>query len=111
MAALPAGVDGGAPAARQSDFMEGFGGLTVIRQIGLMVGLAASVAMGVWVVLWAQEEDYMPLYTNLDQMDPSDVLNALDSSQISYKVDSNSDISLYDSDHEAFNLGFSFFGS
>jgi flagellar M-ring protein FliF len=87
MAALPASVDGGAPVSRQSDFMEGFGGLTILRQIGLMIGLAASVAIGVWVVLWSQEDDYMPLYTNLDQMDPTDVLNALDSSQISYKID------------------------
>ncbi len=89
MAALPANADGGSPVSRQSDFMEGFGGLTILRQIGLMVGLAASVAIGVWVVLWAQEDDYMPLYTNLDQMDPTDVLNALDSSQINYKVDNN----------------------
>lgn len=73
----------------QSDLFAGFGGLGVFRQLGLMVGLAASVAIGFAVVLWAQGSDYKPLYTNLDQMDPTDVLNVLQSNQIEYKVDQN----------------------
>lgn len=73
----------------QNDLFAGFGGLGVFRQLGLMVGLAASVAIGFAVVLWAQGSDYKPLYTNLDQMDPTDVLNVLQSNQIEYKVDQN----------------------
>ena len=42
------------------------------------------------VVLWSQEGDYTPLYANLDQMDPSDVLNVLQTNQIDFKVDQNS---------------------
>jgi flagellar M-ring protein FliF len=68
---------------------EGFGGLNILRQLGLMVGLAASVAIGFAVVLWSQGEDYRPLYTNLEQMDPTDVLNVLQSNQIQFKVDHN----------------------
>ncbi|WP_019530407.1 flagellar basal-body MS-ring/collar protein FliF [Dasania marina] len=73
----------------QSQVFDGFGGLNLIRQLGLMIGLAASVAIGFAVVLWSQGEDYKPLYANLDRMDPSAVLSILDSNQIVYKVDEN----------------------
>ncbi|MCR8921654.1 flagellar M-ring protein FliF [Dasania sp. GY-MA-18] len=71
----------------QSQMFEGFSGLNLMRQLGLMIGLAASVAIGFAVVLWSQGEDYKPLYANLDRMDPSAVLTILDSNQIAYKVD------------------------
>ncbi|MFW5824984.1 MAG: flagellar basal body M-ring protein FliF, partial [Marinobacter sp.] len=45
----------------RSDLLFGFNRLTLLRQIGLMVGLAASVALGVAVVLWAQEPNYQPV--------------------------------------------------
>ncbi len=89
MATLPADTEGEASLPRQGALFEGFGGLNILRQLGLMIGLAASVAIGVGVVLWSQGDDYRPLYTNLDQMDPTDVLNVLQSNQINYKVDQN----------------------
>ncbi|MEE8057160.1 MAG: flagellar basal-body MS-ring/collar protein FliF [Pseudomonadales bacterium] len=103
MAALPAETGTDAPGFSQSSLLEGFGGLGVLRQLGLMVGLAASVAIGFWVVLWSQGQDYRPLYSNLDQMDPADVLNVLQSNQIEYKVDPSSGALLVVSDqiHDA----------
>lgn len=89
MASLPAETDSTEPVARHSDLFEGLSNLSLFRQLGLMVGLAASVAVGVAVVLWSQGDEYMPLYTNLDRMDPTDVLNVLQSSQIQYKIDNN----------------------
>lgn len=85
--ALPAetGADSNQP--RQNDFLEGLGGLGVLRQVGVMFGLAASVALGFWVVLWSQGEDYIPLYASLDHMDPNDVINILQTNQIEHKVD------------------------
>ncbi len=87
--ALPAEEGAQASASRQSQLLEGLGSLSVFRQIGVMFGLAASVAFGFWIVLWSQGEDYRPLYTNLDQMDPTDVLNILQSNQIEHKIDPN----------------------
>lgn len=43
-----------------SDLLEGFSNLNLVRQGGLMVGLAASVAIGFAVVLWTQGEEYRP---------------------------------------------------
>lgn len=84
--ALPADT-GDATPTKQNDFLEGLGGLGVLRQVGVMFGLAASVALGFWVVLWSQGEDYIPLYANLDHMDPSDVISILQTNQIEHKVD------------------------
>ena len=43
--------------------------LPVLRQLGLLVGLAASVALGFAIVLWSLEPVYTPLYGDLSEMD------------------------------------------
>lgn len=73
--------------ANTSDLIGGFNNLNLLRQAGLMVGLAASVAIGFWVVLWTQGPDYRPLYGSLDRMDAAEVSRILDSNSIRYKVD------------------------
>ncbi len=71
----------------KSDLIEGFNNLNLVRQAGLMVGIAASVAIGFAVVLWTQGEDYKPLYGSLDRLDSSEVGEVLDFNDIPYKVD------------------------
>ena len=66
------------------DFAEGFSSLSLLRQAGLMVGLAASVAIGFAVVLWSQGEDYRPLYGSLNNLDAANVVQVLDQNQIKY---------------------------
>ncbi|MEH6556565.1 MAG: flagellar basal-body MS-ring/collar protein FliF [Oceanicoccus sp.] len=90
MAALPAQTGDATAPLQQNDFLNGLGNIGVFRQLFLMVGLAASVAMGGAIVLWSMGEEYRPLYTNLDHMDPGDVLDILQSSQINYKLDESS---------------------
>jgi|TARA_B110000879_G_scaffold172175_1_gene223527 flagellar M-ring protein FliF len=89
MAALPAQTGEAVAPLRQNDFLNGLGNIGIFRQLFLMVGLAASVAMGGAIVLWSVGEEYRPLYSNLDHMDPSEVLNILQSSQIDHKIDEN----------------------
>ena len=73
-----------------SDLVEGFNNLNILRQAGLMVALAASVAIGFAVVLWTQGEDYRPLYAGLDRLDSSEVVEVLESNRIKFKVDTRS---------------------
>ncbi|UTA49644.1 flagellar M-ring protein FliF [Simiduia sp. 21SJ11W-1] len=70
-----------------NDLVEGFNNLNLVRQAGLMVGLAASVAIGFAVVLWTQGEDYRPLYGSLDRLDSSEVTQILEHNDIVFKVD------------------------
>lgn len=72
-----------------SDLIEGFNNLNLIRQAGLMVGLAVSVAIGFAVVMWTQGEEYRPLYGSLDRLDSAEVVDILELNDIHYKVDTN----------------------
>lgn len=71
-------------------FLDGLAQMPVMRQMGLLIGLAASVAIGFGVVLWSQEPDYRPLYGSLNNMDASQVIETLNQSGISFKVEPNS---------------------
>ncbi len=64
----------------------GFYALPVVRQVGLMAGLAASVAIGVAVVLWSQGTDYRLLYSNLDERDSAEIVQALQAAGIEYQL-------------------------
>ncbi|WP_036185872.1 flagellar basal-body MS-ring/collar protein FliF [Marinobacterium sp. AK27] len=68
-------------------WMSGFNSLGILRQLGLMVGLAASVAIGFAVVLWSQAPDYRVLFSNLSFADANDVIAQLDQMQIPYEFD------------------------
>jgi len=71
-------------------FLDNLSQLPMLRQFGLMVGLAASVAIGFAVVLWSQEPEYRPLYNSMDGFDAGQVVEMLQQSRIDYKVEPNS---------------------
>ncbi|MDS1309556.1 flagellar basal-body MS-ring/collar protein FliF [Marinobacter xiaoshiensis] len=83
---MPA-TQGGGGSESSSDLFMGFNRLNLLRQVGLMVGLAASVALGLAVVLWAQEPNYQPVVGDLSAYNPQDVTTILDSNGIDYKMD------------------------
>ena len=66
--------------------------LPMLRQLGLLVGLAASIALGVFIVIWAQAPVYAPLYGDLSEMDASQVINQLEQSNTPYKYDAGSGV-------------------
>jgi len=81
---LPARAKG-----RAGDLAEGFSSLNLFRQIGLMIALAASVAIGFAVVLWTQGEDYRPLMGRMDNLDAASVAQVLEQNRIKFKMDTN----------------------
>ncbi len=81
---LPAKTKG-----RGGDLAEGFSSLNLFRQVGLMIALAASVAIGFAVVLWTQGDDYRPLMGRLDNLDAASVTRILEQNRIKFKLDNN----------------------
>jgi flagellar M-ring protein FliF len=71
-------------------FLENLAGMTMLRQVGLLVGLAASVAIGFAVVLWSQQPDYRPLYGSLSGLDTNQVIETLTAADIAYSLEPNS---------------------
>ncbi|XOZ33885.1 flagellar basal-body MS-ring/collar protein FliF [Halomonadaceae bacterium KBTZ08] len=62
----------------------------LLRQVGLIVGLAASVALAVTLVLWAQGEDYQPLVGDMSDYNPKELTNVLDSAGVDYRIEHRS---------------------
>lgn len=110
MAALPAETSAAAPESggqevidkvklsTGSDFLDGFNKLDIVRQVGLLMGLAASIALGFAVVLWTQSEDYQPLFPNMEGYDLSMVIETMDGKGIHYKIEPKSGVLLVPSD-------------
>lgn len=65
---------------------KGFFALPLVRQLGLMAGLAASVAIGVAVVLWSQSPDHRILYANLSPQDSAAIVESLQKAGITHSL-------------------------
>ncbi len=90
-------------AENMSTQVQGFGSLPALRQVGLMIGLAISVALGVTVAMWSQSPNYSMLYGNLTAKDMSLVTQSLDDAGIKYKLERGAGAIMVPSDqvHEA----------
>ena len=62
----------------------------ILRQAGMMVGIAASVALGVYVVMWARTPNYSMLYSDLSDRDVTQIADALKTTEIPYRIDPGS---------------------
>lgn len=66
-----------------------FASLSIPRQVGILIGLAASIAIGLGVVLWSRDPSYVPLYTQMNARDASEVISILERSGIEFQIDKN----------------------
>ena len=69
-----------------------FNGMTqlpIVRQMGLLIGLAASIAVGVGVVLWLQKPNFTVLFSSVSSRDAGDITKLLERDGIPYKVDTD----------------------
>ncbi len=56
------------------------------RQLLLLVGIAAAVAIGVAIVMWSRAPNFSLLYGNLDERDAAQVVQALQTANIPYEL-------------------------
>ncbi|MBA4501062.1 flagellar basal-body MS-ring/collar protein FliF [Marinobacterium marinum] len=86
-------------AGNKGSLMSGFNSLGILRQLGLMVGLAASIAIGFAVVLWSQKPDYRVLFSNLNFADANEVIEQLKLFSVPYKFDADGRAILVPEEH------------
>ncbi len=60
--------------------------IPAVRQVVLLIGVAAAVAAGFAVVLWSQSPGYAPLYADLGTQEAAQVAEALKAAEIDYKL-------------------------
>ncbi|MFO7602366.1 MAG: flagellar basal-body MS-ring/collar protein FliF [Gammaproteobacteria bacterium] len=63
--------------------------LPMARQLGLLVGLAVSIALGVTVALWMKTPTYTVLYSQLTARDAKEVIQVLNTAGVEHTVDTN----------------------
>lgn len=65
-----------------------------LRQLLTLVGMAASVALGVMVILWSRTPDYNSLYANVSDQEAAEMVEVLQTAGIPYKLMANGGISV-----------------
>ena len=76
---------------------QGMTALPIVRQLGLLIGLAASIALGVAIVLWMKTPTLTALPGQVSSASLSDVINVLERNNIRYNVDATSGTVMVDS--------------
>ncbi|MDA7840582.1 flagellar basal-body MS-ring/collar protein FliF [Luminiphilus sp.] len=66
--------------------VSGFAAQPVTRQMALLVGMAASVALGVGVIQWAMKPDFQPLYGAMSPADNATAVSLLQANGIPYTM-------------------------
>lgn len=66
---------------------QGLSRLPMARQVGLMLGFAASVTLAISIILWAREPNYALLYANLAERDTGEVAQSLAQAAIPHRLD------------------------
>ena len=64
----------------------GFSNLTAMRQLGLLIALAASVAVGVAIVMWSTTPNMALLFSGLSDKDTGLVIGALQKQSVRYQL-------------------------
>ena len=69
------------------DRLSGFAAQPVTRQLSLLAGFAASVALAIGVVNWASTPSYEPVYGAMSPADNATAINVLQTSGIKYRME------------------------
>ena len=66
--------------------------IPAVRQVMLLIGVAAAVAAGFAVALWSQSPGYTQLYGEMGAAEAAEVADALRAADIDYKIGGNGDV-------------------
>ena len=77
------------PSFGSNDVTSGFLQLPWVRQLGLMIGVAAVITFAVLLVIWSQDPEYKPLYSNLDAAEATQVAQVLEAAGLSFIVEAD----------------------
>lgn len=76
----------------QNSAVSGFQALPIVKQLGLLIGLSVSVALGFYLVIWSKSPDFVPISSSNEIQDTSKIVDALDRTGILYKIDDRSGV-------------------
>ena len=59
----------------------------IMKQLGFLLAIAASIALGGYVFMWSMSPNYQVLFTGMQPKEASEVVSILQSSGVKYKLD------------------------
>lgn len=68
-----------------------------LKQVGLLVGVAAAIAAAIWLVMWSQGQNYSVLYGQLSERESGQVMDALTAAGIEFKLSPSGAVSVPES--------------
>jgi flagellar M-ring protein FliF len=68
-----------------------------LKQVALLAGVAAAVAVAIWLVLWSQGQNYTVLYGQLSERESGQVMDALTAAGVEYKLSPSGAVSVPES--------------
>jgi flagellar M-ring protein FliF len=89
MAELQPTANATTPPTGASMLYQNLSAMPVIKQVSLIIALAATIAIGVALVLWSQAPSYALLFGGLDSRQAADIVKALDAQAVPYQYDTN----------------------
>lgn len=66
--------------------IDGISRLPIVRQFGFMIGLAATIAVGMALYSWVQQPNYGMLYSGLSEKDSAGVVDVLQKARIPFQL-------------------------
>lgn len=64
--------------------------MPAVRQLGLLLGLAFSVALGVGLVTWSREPNFVPLVANVSERELPAIVSVLEGEGVKYRMQGGS---------------------
>lgn len=74
--------------------LAGFNKLTIVRQIGVISGIALVIALAIAILVWSQDPTYKPLIHRLQDHNAQDIIEVLQREGIPFEIDPGSQILL-----------------
>ncbi|MFW5451306.1 MAG: flagellar basal-body MS-ring/collar protein FliF [Methylophagaceae bacterium] len=62
----------------------------VMKQVGFLLAIAASIALGGYVLMWSQTPNYQVLFSGMQAKESAEVVAVLQQSNVDYKLDPSS---------------------
>lgn len=83
--------------------LAGFNKLTIVRQAGVIAGVALVIALAIAIMIWSQDPSYKPLITRLQDHNAQDIIEVLQREGIPFEIDPGSQILMVQANdlHEA----------
>jgi flagellar M-ring protein FliF len=76
-----------APASGISALVNNLTSLPVARQVAIIIGLSASIALAIGILTWSQTTHYTLLFGSMEARELNEVVQLLDAQKVEYKLD------------------------